>query len=368
MFGRHRHDREGEALVEQLVTMWVRACEGASLVRVVDTVSGPTIIPPKIVDITLGPPTILVVELQPGMLPADVVDLAPRIAPHMDAWGLHVEPIGHRHVRVALLDSDPLTGTVPLLAGAGLHLGRDESGADLRIAPADLPHAVCQGVTRSGKSVWTYSLLAQLAHRPDALIAGCDPTGLLWRPLAGSRHADRLASGLVDPGAHEKVLAAVVAEMDDRIRDLPADRDTIAVSLGRPLLFVILEEYPGLLRVLDAAKTRGDDPGARVRALVSRLLAEGAKAGVRVVILAQRAEASVVGAFERAMCSLRISFRCDNRASVELLHPGAPPALADAHTAALPGIALVSRPGHPVARIRAPYIGGYPEFAAAVAA
>ncbi|WP_075334794.1 hypothetical protein [Pseudonocardia sp. Ae717_Ps2] len=50
------------------------------------------------------------------------------------------------------------------------------------------------------------------------------------------------------------------------------------------------------------------------------------------MLIVQRAEAAIVGAFERAMCSLRISFRTDNRASVELLHPGAPAELADQHT------------------------------------
>jgi hypothetical protein len=65
-----------------------------------------------------------------------------------------------------------------------------------------------------------------------------------------------------------------------------------------------------------------------LRALLGRLLAEGAKVGIRCILLVQRAEAAVIDAFARAMCSLRISFRCDNRASVELLHPGADPAIA----------------------------------------
>lgn len=155
---------------------------------------------------------------------------------------------------------------------------------------------------------------------------------------------------------------------DARIAALPAHRDTLQVVPGCSLIFVALKEYPGLLRVLDAAKKRGgDDPGARVRALVSRLLAEGHKVGIRVVILAQRAEAAVLGAFERAMCSLRISFRCDNRASVELLHAGADQAIADAHTSAPPGIGLMSMPGRPLTRFRAPYIAEYAEYAAAIA-
>lgn len=367
MFGRQRHDHEGEALVEQLVTAWTRACEGAELVRTVDTVTGPTVIVPKLVDITLGPPTILIAELQPGMIVRDVVELAPRIAPHLDVHGLGVEPVGYRHVRVTLLDADPLDTLVTLAPGPGVLLGCDEAGAPIRVEPAELPHSIVQGVTRSGKSVWTYSLLAQLAHHSDVLIAGCDPTGLLWRPFAGSRHDDWLASGLTTLDAHEKVLRSVVDEMDDRIRELPQDRDQIAVGPDRPLIVVVLEELPGLLRVLDAAGSRDDKPGQRFRSLMGRLLAEGAKAGVRVVILAQRAEAAVVGAFERAMCSLRISFRTDNRASVELLHPGTDPSVADAHTTALPGVALMSRPGYSLTRFRAPFLGGYSEYAAAVA-
>lgn len=362
---RQRHDDYRDA--DALIWAWRLACEGAGLCRSVDTPTGATVSTPKVTGVRLGRRPQLVVALQPGQLVGDVRAAAHRIAPALGGVALRVEPRGLVHVLVTVLDVDPLAAAVPLAGGVGVHLGRDEGGDDLRLDPVELPHTICQGVTRSGKSVWTYGLLSQLAHRPDVLVAGCDPTGLLFRPFAGSRHAPWQSAGLADPGAHEKVLAGLVDEMDARIAALPADRDVLDVSPDRPLLVVVLEEYPGLLRVLDAAATRDDKPGARVRALVSRLLAEGAKAGVRVVILAQRAEASVVGAFERAMCSLRISFRCDNRASVELLHPGAPPALADAHTTALPGVALVSRPGYELARVRAPYLGGYPQYVAAVA-
>lgn len=363
---RTRHERAADHYdADLLITAWRDACDGAGIARTVDTPTGATVSAPAVVSVHLDPRA-LVVRLLPGQLPGDVRRAAHRLAPHLGAAAVRITARGYHHVRIDLLDADPLDAVTGLTAGPGVLLGRDENGTDLRTEPADIPHTICQGVTRSGKSVWTYGLLGQLAHRPDVLITGCDPTGLLWRPFTGTRHADWQSSGLAELPGHEKVLRAVVDEMDARIRELPADRDSIEITTARPLIVVVLEEYPGLLRVLDAAKTRGDDPGARVRALVSRLLAEGAKAGVRVVILAQRAEASVVGAFERAMCSLRISFRVDNRASVELLHPGADPAVADGHTAALPGVALLSRPGHELARIRAPYVGGYSDYAATV--
>lgn len=362
-----REYRAGQYEVDALVYAWRRACEGAGLFQQVDAAAGPTIITPRIVDVRLGPPLSFTAELLPGQLPGDVRRVSSRLAPHIGVPLLAVHPFGHRHVRLQALDCDPLDGDVPLIRGRGVHLGRDEAGAEITEHPMDLPHALVQGVTRSGKSVWTYGLLANVAHDPLVTLAGVDPTGLLFRPLAGSRHTARLVSGLGDLGAPARLLGQLTAEMDRRIAALPLDRDTLEISPEQPLIMVVLEEYPGLLRVLDSAKTKNDDPGKIVRSLVSRLLAEGHKVGLRVLIMAQRAEAAVVGAFERAMCSLRLSFRCDNRAAVELLHPGVDGQLADQHTTAAPGIALVTMPGKPLRRIRGPYLGGYAEFSAAVA-
>ncbi|WP_226359143.1 hypothetical protein [Pseudonocardia sp. ICBG601] len=105
------------------------------------------------------------------------------------------------------------------------------------------------------------------------------------------------------------------------------------------------------------------DAGRRVRALIGRLLAEGAKAGVRVVLVVQRAEAALMGAFERAQCSVKVSFRSDNPAAVELLHPGAARDVAEAHVSALPGVGLLSVPGAPLTRFRAPHVGSYADYA-----
>jgi S-DNA-T family DNA segregation ATPase FtsK/SpoIIIE len=231
-------------------------------------------------------PRTLTVRMLEGQIPAALSRVGHLIAPHLDGVALRVVDRGFGWAIVTVLHEDPLAATLPLDLDehrAGVMLGRDEGGQEVLAHPAELPHTICQGVTRSGKSVWTYGLLAQLAHRDDVLVAGLDPTGLLWRPFARCRHAPWQVSGLPDLAAHEKLLARVADEMDARIVDLPADRDTIEITTDRPLLFVVLEEYPGLLRVFDAAKTRGDDPGGRVRALVSRLLAEGAKVGIRVV-------------------------------------------------------------------------------------
>lgn len=353
-------------MVDALVWAWRLACEGAGIGREVATVTGGTLTTPRIVDVTLGPPTVLLVALLPGQVLADLLTAAPRLAPHLGAVSLRLSPAGLRHVRVQLLDRDPLAGPPPALPRSGpLLLARDEDAQDVTADPAELPHLVVQGQTGSGKSTWLYALLGQLAHRPDVLIAGVDPSGLLLRPFAGTRHAGWQVCGLADPARILAVLDALVAEMDRRIAEMPARADAVTTSGTLPLLVVVLEEYPGLLRALDAVDK---DAGKRVRAAVARLLAESRKAGFRLVLVAQRAEASIIGGAERANAAGRLSFSVDNADSVRLLHPDAPPLLVAEHITAAPGVALLTWPGRPLRRVRGPWIGGYAAYVDRVSA
>ena len=357
MFGRRAltaEERADAEEVQRLTHAWDRACQGAGLVREVSTVTGPTVLVPEITFVHLGPPDRLTVRLQPGMVPADVQAVASRLAPHMGAYRLRVEPRGiGQWVIVTLLYSDPLAETqpFPLVSGDTVLLGTDESGQEVTQTPTDLGHIAVQGATGSGKSAFLYALLSQLSQRPEVEITGVDPSGILLRPFSGAM------LGLGDPGAVADYLARLVAGMDKRIAAIPRDQDCLPESEG--LRFLVFEEYPGLLRYLDAADTK---IGKRVRGYVARLLAEGRKAGIRVVLVAQRAEASVIGSTERGQTSTRITFRVDNHDAVKLLHPDADQDTAAAHASALPGIALLSSPGRPLTRIRAPWIGGYGEY------
>lgn len=365
---RGRDSRLLGVMADRLRWQFRQACIGAGVAIAVDApVAGTGWHTPEVVQVQLGPPARLTVRMVPGQIPADLQRAGLLIAPHLDGVMLRVEDRGHGFATVTVLDHDPLSGVLALRLprpDRRVLIGRDEGGNEIIEDWRRAPHTIVQGVTRSGKSVWTYGTLAQLAGQTRVIITGIDPTGLLWRPFTDTRHAEWQTSGLADLGAHEKLLQRLCDEMDTRIAALPSDRDTIAISRERPLIVVVLEELAGLLRAADAADKA---IGKTIRVLIGRLLAEGHKVGIRVVILVQRAEAQVVGAFERAMCSLRISFRTDNRASVELLHPGCDPSTADAHTTAEPGIALMSLPGMPLTRIRAPYLGGYPEYVTAIA-
>ena len=339
---------------------WRAAAEGTGLCHHVDTVSGVTVVVPPVVRLFAGPPPGLLVQLLPGQLPRDVEDVALRLAPALGARMVRVTPTpgSDMWVRVELLAEDPLAAAIspaPAVASAldPILLGIAEDGAPVLLELADAAHIIVQGTTGGGKSVGCYSLLGQLAAAPDVRITGVDPTGLLLSPWAG-RWADvpGPALGTSDPFAYVLAAEQVVKEMDRRIGGMPVGRDAVELGEQMPVLLFVCEEYPGILRILDTADKR---LAAAFRAAVGRLLAEGRKAGVRVLLVTQRADAAIIGAYERGQASHRISYRVDTIDAARMLHQDISPDAAAEHASAAAGIALVTAPGQRLRRMRSPY-------------
>ncbi len=198
---------------------------------------------------------------------------------------------------LTVVTEDPLAGVLGLPDGAGLMIGRAEDGSDVTVPSAvELPHLIVQGQTRSGKSTWLYALMIQLLRDPNVVIGGVDPSGITLRPFCGTHHGDWQALGLSDVERIKHVFEALVNEMDDRLQAMPADRDILPTTAEHPVMAVVLDEYPALLRALDAMKTPKYDPAKRVRLMVARLLAESHKIGYRVVLApnARRRPSSVL--------------------------------------------------------------------------
>jgi S-DNA-T family DNA segregation ATPase FtsK/SpoIIIE len=237
----------------------------------------------------------------------------------------------------------------------------DEFGDVVSTALTDLTHVACQGQTRSGKSWWTYSLLAQIGGLEGVDVCGVDPTGLLWRPFPAHPRGWRVSGTADVERGYEAALSGLVDDMDQRIRRMPAHCDTVPITRETPLRVVIGEEWPAVGRMLGHTRSKPSP----VHKAMARLLSEGHKAGYRVVLLAQRADADSIGAFERDQCATRISFRSSDPGTVKFLHD-APADVAELHTAAPAGIGLLSAPAVPLLRFRGPAIGGYEQYVSAM--
>lgn len=256
-------------------------------------------------------------------------------------------------------------------------LGIDEQGGVVALDFGAAWHTALQGATRSGKSVTSMVALGRLSRSRRVVVAGLDPTGLLLGPWAEYPHPEWRACG---PGAEFAAVAdALVAEMDTRITALGFDsergwRDKLEpedFTEERPLIVVVLEEFPGLLALLKAADAReGRKAGAahlgRVQAAVQRLVQEAAKVGIRVVLIAQRMEASIVSGAVRAQLGTRITHRVDNADSVRMLHADADAGLVERVRAFGPGRGFVEMPGEPARVFQAFYVS-YAKYAETVA-
>lgn len=348
------------------LALWRRAAEGCELATVVHVAAGVTVVAPELGAVLDADqddrPTRLLVRMREGQLVGDYRAVGEPLALALGCARVRVVERGGRWIELVLLDVDPLAAVIPHQRRPVPVIGHGEDGERIEVDWSARGHTVVQGQTGSGKSVWTYGQLAAAAPDPGVLVCGLDPTGLLWRPFTGSRHAPWQVSGLSeDLDAHVELLGRLVEEMDRRIAEMPADRDAVQTGPALPLLLVVLEEYAGLLRAADLA---GKATAGKVRALVGRLLAEGRKAGVRLLLIVQRADAAVVDGLARAQCATRISFSVDSGEAVRMLHPAAE-GTADL-LAALPGVALLTMPGRPLCRFRAELLDGYGAYVAAV--
>lgn len=352
---RDRHADEHD--VDALCWSWRTACIGSGLCNIVTAAAGPTEVTPKIVDVTLGPPTVFLAELLPGQIPADVRAVAHRLAPHLGAVALRIEPRGLRHVRIECLAEDPLVGSVdrarPVRSARDpVMIGRDEQARPVPIALADSAHLIVQGSSGSGKSTAMYGFLGQVAPAPDVLVVGSDITGKLLEPWATRPGmAGWHALGTRNLGAHVRVLERCVREMDRRIEQMPPGHDSVQITTDRPLILMVIEEFPGLVRLL---ATTNKELEKTARSMLARLFGESRKAGMRLLLIAQRADANLIGGFERDQCSHAISFRVGSLSALSMLHADADKAVFAEHSTAQPGIALLSAPGDPLRRFRAP--------------
>jgi hypothetical protein len=361
---RRREARELDEYARYLGWQWTDTVDGAHLVHHTTSAARiPHTSVPQLVAVEAGPPLTLVVRMLPGQVVDDYRAQAHRIAEGMGVPMVRVTPFRHGWLRVALLVRDPLTTPMPLPyrppgtpAAAPVLLGADEFGKPVTISFAERVHLIVQGRTGSGKSRLSYAVLQQLAAAPDALIAGCDPSSVLLRPFAGSRHARWQSLG-ADVDEHARLLDALVAELDARLARIPQRADVLPLDAVTPTLFVVLEEWLALLGMA------GSDRKLRERLAVAarRLAAEGGKVGIRVIMLPQRAEANEVGgSLLRGQFAYRVSLPVDNVDAVRLLHPAATIAEAEAHVrAGIPGVALVDAPGRTFGRLRTPWMPDY---------
>jgi hypothetical protein len=374
---KRRSWREDQICAQWMVERFLSAMNQISLSNDTYTALGArTLRLPQITAVQLGIRPRMWIRPLAGQVLGDFVEIADRIAAALHVASVRLVQQPNGLIRCELVRVDPLASRVELAlrpltsVRQKVVLGRVETGENVSVSLVDLGHMVVQGMTRSGKSRWTYGLLGQLAGCPDLIIAGSDVTDVLLRPFTGTRHADWQATGAHQLERHVEVVEGLVELMNQRHTRIPMTADVLPVSDRDPIVLVVIEEYGALVDLLGTEDTREKTKlQPRFRAAVRMLLAAGAKVGMRVLLITQRADASGpagIGGYERGQAAVRLTFRVDNHEAVKLLHPEATKQAAEAHRYSPAGLALISGPELPLTRLRAPHLAGYREYVDAV--
>ncbi len=274
-----------------------------------------------------------------------------------------MDPLDARLVHLTGRHGSPLDEVVvvPMAAsvddGLAVEVGLTEACEPL-VLDVRRGHTLLVGGTGAGKSTLAYRLGAVWAANPLVRVVAVDPSQLLGAPFAAAGSGTVGADG---PEGFVQVLADAVAEMDTRLATLlEARTDDYAdlVDVEHPWLIVLVDEAPGLITALDSDdKVSGRKPAERlapqVQAHIRRLLLEGRKAGIRVVIAQQRADIDgglLSGAARDQAATQAVVLRSQPE-GVRMLLPGVAEAVPDYSTrlpAAPPGVCLVQVPGQAV--------------------
>jgi hypothetical protein len=202
--------------------------------------------------------------------------------------------------------SDPTTPWV---------VGMDEEGQKVEINLADSAHMLIAGATRSGKSVCTYSLLTHVLTMGDRVrLLVADPNDTTIAPF---EHLVSWSTSETHPTPVTEMLQWVRREMDRRkpiLREMKTDKVSIFTA-ELPMLVICIDEAANYMRHSDANAAKE---------LITELLAvasQGAKYGVRLVLITQRPDSTILPTPIRSQLSARISFRLEDKETATMTFP-----------------------------------------------
>lgn len=252
-------------------------------------------------------------------------------------------------------------------------IGRYATGVLATWDPTRCLSYAIQGMTRSGKSSLCYGYLSAVAYRSDVIVCGIDKGGILLSPFTKGRGAPWIVTTARDGARVVATLDAIVDFSNARVENLLATgKDKLTkFDADTPVILVVLDEYPGLIKQLkkqDDAQGRAvkDRVAPKVEAAVGIIAAEGAKAGVVLMILSQRMSSTSIDTDTRSNLPIRATFRVDKREAVRMLHDAAETADIDLVLAAPQGRVLYEAPGVPMQLLRA-YLTDYETYLPRVA-
>lgn len=233
------------------------------------------------------------------------------------------EDTRNRHMRLNFKLGNPLAGTVPFTIDPSTRIdpetpwviGVDEDGVDVAYNIAAGAHMLIAGATRSGKSVCTYSLITHVLRMGDSVrLLVADPNDTTMAPFESKLS---WSTNSTHPEAPTQMLRWVRSEMSRRrpiLRAMRRDKiDKFTPEL--PMIVIIIDEAANYMRHGDKAAA-----AAFIDELMA-VVAQGAKFGIRLVLITQRPDSTILPTTVRSQISARMSFRLEDLQTATMVFP-----------------------------------------------
>ncbi|WP_300389805.1 FtsK/SpoIIIE domain-containing protein [uncultured Nocardioides sp.] len=306
----------------------------------------------------LGP----ILSMRPwgGQSAADFERVADRIAVAYEVRGVRVAVTEPGLIDVQLLGRDPLARGMapvdvaqfaePVEVVEPWHVGFDEDGEPVELDLAGSAHMLIAGATRSGKSVCTYGLITHVLRMgASARLLVADPNDTTLAPF---EEKVAWATSSVDPAPVTEMLQWVRREMGRRkpiLRAMRQDKvEPWQFSDELPLVVVVIDEAANYLR---------HPNGKEMREELLAVVSQGAKYGVRLILITQRPDSTILDTSTRSQLSARICMKVEDRQTAAMVFPDLDDP--DALLTMPPGVGFVREVGGRARRFRGLYLADH---------
>lgn len=191
-----------------------------------------------------------------------------------------------------------------------------ESGEDIRLPVAKIPHCIVAGASGSGKSVFLHQLVYQLVHHADVeQIILVDMKGGVEFDRYREFPAVRIVWEIADVMAAVEGLVSLMEERQAIMRE-----NRWQNWRGKRVFFVV-DEYAEIQNdIADARADKARKPAAvRLEGNLVRLARRARALGIVFICAMQKATADAIGSSVRGNLSLRICFRAPSREAAAAL-------------------------------------------------
>jgi hypothetical protein len=214
-------------------------------------------------------------------------------------------------------------------------VGVSEYGDMLTVNIAEDDHLAIGGTTRAGKSVFVNNILAPAMLMRDCKVALVDPNGATSPPW---HQCVDLLCDTRDVDAAIKVLEEVFEEIERR--------QPLFARLRVAKLTKFSPELPAWLVVVEEAANYKNNP--KFMEIMEKIGTQGAKYGVKLIVIAQKMSGENVPTGARAQLSGRVTFRVNDPQDYRMLFAHAPQYAEDIQSRAKTpqGVGIASLPCH----------------------